>query len=159
MINGKKIPTCPYCGTAMQCDSEEYITGGGYAMYGCHKCRSTSPIKEDGASLDKAVSDAYVAAMQRREEPNRVLFLAEVVENCNADEWEFVWLEEKKMPYKHINQHCGIYADEKAKTITFCYPHTVSETRMPMSDYNREWRCWLYKPTMREAAKTPWEES
>lgn len=48
MINGKKFPPCPYCGTAMQCDSEEYITAVclvlhrdyGFGQGRCHKVLS-----------------------------------------------------------------------------------------------------------------------
>lgn len=50
----EKFPHCPYCGTEMRCDSERYITGGGYAAYRCPKCRSMSPIKEDMESFGNA---------------------------------------------------------------------------------------------------------
>lgn len=67
MTDHKPAPRCPYCGTPMVW--EEKIEGA--CWYECYKCGATAPTEE-------TVQAAYEAAMQRWQEPNRVLKIGEV---------------------------------------------------------------------------------
>lgn len=153
----KQAPRCPYCGTEMQCDSEEYITGGGYAVYGCPKCRAMSPIKEDGASFDKAISDAYVAATKHWQEPNRLLTLEEI---CTA---EVCWTETPRASLEAcrivMREYTSFPEGKPVKSFDFYSTgETVPWCYRP-EEYGVSVRCWLRKPTPEEMANTPWEEN
>lgn len=98
----EKFPHCPYCGTEMRCDSERYITGGGYAAYRCPKCRSMSPINEDMESFSNACKNAYYDAMHRCKPHNQVLTIDDLLKTVCC--WGFggdpeqeiiMWLEYK----------------------------------------------------------------
>lgn len=96
-------------------------------------------------------------AWNRRAAPeNRVLTMEELCECVYADDWSFVWLEDK-----------GILATEQicawrmtSKYFVFAYVGAIEdEAKKELTEENgKEWRCWLRKPTAEEMANMPWEE-
>lgn len=161
MSNDEKYPHCPYCGTKMRCDSERYITGGGYAAYRCPKCLSMSPIKEDIESFGKACSKAYAAAIKRSKTQNQVLTIDDLLEIMfwkNDPEQEIImWLEYKDgiKGYTVIN---GMEAHGDRTFFKFDLLGAGGVFKLEDNIYGSLWRCWLFKPTQKALKETPWEE-
>lgn len=141
MTDHKPLPRCPYCGEHM---CLEYNSKSVY-WYECYKCGATTPTEE-------AEQAAYEAAMNRWQEPNRVLTLEEVREYCKqgagaaplwvgfqnvprVSRWMVVCNPEEVCSNDAVRNYCGGIADM----------------------YNKTWRCWLRKPTAEEMESTPWE--
>lgn len=142
MTDHKPIPRCPYCGGEMKKRLlSDYKT---LCFWLCPKCNATSP------SADTA-EEAYTAAMQRWQEPNRMLTLEEVKEQ------RAVWLEEnigEPRPtifyangYLHHSVFMGGFGDSDDVDSNVWYDD---------EDYGVDWRCWLRKPTQEERKNVPW---
>ena len=141
MDNNKAKPICLYCGTPMALEDN---SEGAY-WYECYKCGATAPTEETEQA-------AYTAAMQRWQEPNRVLALKEIKKQ------QEVWLEEnigEPRPaifyvngYPHHSVFIGKFDDSDDFDSDVWYDN---------EDYGVDWRCWRRKPTQEEMAGTPWE--
>lgn len=142
----KPAPRCPYCGHKM---------GRYYAyddfFFRCPKCRVASPDRDTEA-------EAYAAAMQRWQEPNRVLTLEEIIDKVfDAIGGVPVWVE-------HINDTGQKLAWKLSGWQVVCgAEHCVlifeTEYRVNTRNINKTWRCWLRKPTQEERERTPWEKT
>lgn len=131
---------CPYCGHKMV---HQYVYGDHF--FRCSKCRAVAPDKDTEA-------EAYTAAMQRWQEPNRVLTLEEVQEHCKQGvDAAPLWVEFSGFP----SASHWIVVDSPDEV--FC-TDTVRNFCMSYVDiYKKSWRCWLRKPTKEEMEGTPWE--
>lgn len=141
MIDNKPLPRCPYCGTPMV--GEERIERAYW--YKCYKCGATAPTEE-------TVQTAYISAMQRWQEPNRVLTLEEVREHCKqgADAAP-LWVEFSGFPSASHWMVVDI-PDE-----VFCTDTVRNFCMSYVNVYKKSWRCWLRKPTQEEMEAMPWE--
>ena len=141
----KPAPRCPYCGHKM---------GRYYAyddfFFRCPKCRVASPDRDTEA-------EAYAAAMQRWQEPNRVLAMEEVEAACGLDnETVLLWVEFNcKGVCTLAYQYCTM--GQAIATVYMIRPYDEVETDFSKMDYCNKWRCWLRKPTQEEMAGPPWE--
>ena len=143
MIDNKPAPRCPYCGTPMV--GEERIEGA--CWYECYKCGATAPTEETEQA-------AYTAAMQRWQEPNRVLTLEEVREYCKqgADAAP-LWVEFSGVPSaSRWMVTCALNETSCNDTIRNYCGHLFTV-------YKKSWRCWLRKPTQEEMEAVPWEST
>lgn len=146
----KPAPRCPYCGTPMV--GEERIEGAYW--YECYKCGATAPTEETEQA-------AYTAAMQRWQEPNRVLTLGEVQVLAYAGyEQQHVLAVEYRAIIKggaNVFRPC-VVAPERLRMIEIWEIYNgASMTLMEKSMYGKRWRCWLRKPTQEEREAAPWE--
>lgn len=135
---------CPYCGHKM---AHQYVYGDHF--FRCHKCRAVAPDKDTEA-------EAYTAAMQRWQEPNRVLTMEEVEDACELDnETVLLWVEFNcngvcTLAY----QYCTM--GEAIATVYMIRPYDEVETDFSKMDYRKKWRCWLRKPTKEEMEAVLW---
>lgn len=135
----KPAPRCPYCGHKM---------GRYYAyddfFFRCPKCRVASPDRDTEA-------EAYAAAMQRWQEPNRVLAMEEVKEQ------RAVWFEKvdfypvPAIFYSYRYPHHSVFGGKFEGRDDFDDNNLYDN-----EDYGVEWRCWLRKPTKEEMEAVPW---
>lgn len=87
----KPTPRCPYCGGEMK--KRVLSDYGMLCFWRCPKCRATSPSAN-------TAEDAYTAAMQRWQEPNRVLTLDEVRERYEEGTSDSpLWIDFKQLPF------------------------------------------------------------
>lgn len=131
-------PKCPGCGADMEL---MYLCNAAFC-YVC-KCGWDSPVGIDSES-------AFRMAMYRVEPKNRVLTLEEVSAHCaeGADAAP-LWVEFDE----GINGWVLI-----APVRETCKMDFVSKYLAMMGIlYEKEWRCWLRKPTKEEMEGTPWE--
>lgn len=152
MTDHKPIPRCPYCGTPMV--GEEKIEGAYW--YECYKCGATAPTEE-------TVQAAYTAAMQRWQEPNRVLTLGEVQALAYAEyEQQHVLSVEYRAIIKgaeNVFRPC-VVAHESLSMVGILELYNGANMRlMEKSMYGKCWRCWLCKPTVEEMEAVPWEST
>lgn len=142
MTDHKTLPRCPYCGAPMV--GEERIERAYW--YKCYKCGATAPTEE-------TVQTAYISAMQRWQEPNRVLTLEEVREHCKqgADAAP-LWVEFSGFPSASHWMVVDI-PDE-----VFCTDTVRNFCMSYVNVYKKSWRCWLRKPTQEEMATMLWRE-
>lgn len=144
----KPNPSCPYCGSEMD---HWYSLAIGRQHYVCPECYASSPAKGDEL-------EAYTAAMQRWQEPNRVLTMEEVEAACGLDnETVLLWVEFNcngvcTLAY----QYCTM--GEAIATVYMIRPYDEAETDFSKMDYCKKWRCWLRKPSAEEMSTTPWRE-
>ncbi len=159
----EKFPHCPYCGTEMRCDSERYITGGGYAAYRCPKCRSMSPIKEDMESFGNACKNAYYDAMHRCKPHNQVLTIDDLLKTVCC--WGFggdpeqeiiMWLEYKDV-IKGYTVVKGMEAHGEKTLFKFSLLGADGVFKLDADACGSRWRCWSFKPTQNALKETPWE--
>ena len=130
---------CPYCGHKMV---HQYVYGDHF--FRCPKCRVASPDRDTEA-------EAYEAAMQRWQEPNRVLTLDEI------KALQAVWVEDISrgialaivFPTDSKNYSCVI-AD---------YDESDDNVWFDNAEYGKHWRYWLRKPTQEEMEAVPWAEN
>lgn len=128
---------CPYCGHRMV---HRYVCGDHF--FCCPKCSAVAPDKDTEA-------EAYTAAMQRWQEPNRMLTLDEI------KELRAVWVEDISrgiapaivFPNDTKNYSC-VVADYDASDDNVWFDN---------AEYGKHWRCWLRKPTQEERENVPWE--
>lgn len=123
---------CPYCGHKMV---HHYVYGDHF--FRCPKCRAVAPDKDTEA-------EAYTAAMQRWQEPNRVLTLKEL----NAHNG-FVWCEYRG----YANDSDPGYVENG----TLSVDGDSLSWQESQSGYGEYWRCWRRKPTHEEREAVPWE--
>lgn len=140
----KPAPRCPYCGHKMV---HYYVYGDHF--FRCPKCRAVAPDKD-------TKEEAYTAAMQRWQEPNRVLTLEEIIDKVfNTISGVPVWVEHiddtgQKLAWKLSGWQVVCGAER-------CVLIFETEYRVNTRNINKTWRCWLRKPTQEEMAGTPWE--
>lgn len=132
MTDHNPKPRCPYCGHKMV---HQYVYGDHF--FRCPKCRSKAPDRGTEA-------EAYEAAMQRWQEPNRVLTLSEL----NAHNG-FVWCEDRENANYSLPGHV-----ENGGLYVAVVPPSWQESQ---GGYGGHWRCWLRKPTAEEREAVPWE--
>lgn len=134
---------CPYCGHKMV---HQYVYGDHF--FRCPKCRVASPDRDTEA-------EAYAAAMQRWQEPNRVLTLEEIIDKVfDAISGVPVWVE-------HINDTVQKLAWKLSgwqvvRGAERCVLIFETEYRVNTRNINKTWRCWLRKPTLEEMEAAPW---
>lgn len=131
-------PKCPGCGA----DMELVNLCNAAFCYVC-KCGWDSPVGIDPES-------AFRMAMRRAEPKNRVLTLEEVDAHCEGGaDAAPLWVEFDG----GINRWVLI-----APARETCKMDFVSKYLAMMGIlYEKEWRCWLRKPTKEEMEATPWE--
>lgn len=137
---------CPYCGHKMV---HQYVYGDHF--FRCPKCRVASPDRDTEA-------EAYAAAMQRWQEPNRVLAMEEVEAACGLDnEMVLLWVEFNcKGVCTLAYQYCTM--GQAIATVYMIRPYDEAETDFTKMNYCKKWRCWLRKPTKEEMEAVPWEK-
>lgn len=166
MSDKEQTVHCPYCGTEMQLYyKQSCFSDCEYVAYRCPKCLIHSPMKmidylEPGS---KALSDAYIAAMTRYEEPNRVLTLDEVIEIAreNQDGYNRIsWLEEVDVRRISTPGFLGGYGIHSEIYVNFDFYEVVTEYPdcLPTEGYGKKWRLWMRNPTANEMRDTPWED-
>lgn len=144
MADNNPLPRCLYCGGEM---THRYVCGDNF--YLCDTCHSSSPEKI-------AKEDAYTAAMQRWQEPNRVLTMDEIIDMVfDAVGGVPVWIEhindtEQKLAWRFSGWQ--VVRGAERCVLIFGTGHSVDTENI-----NKTWRCWLRKPTDKEMATTPWE--
>ena len=132
-----EIPKCPGCGA----DMELVKLCNAAFCYVC-KCGWGSPVGIDPES-------AFRMAMRRAEPKNRVLTLEEVDAHCEggADATP-LWVE-----FDGGTNGWVLIAPVRET----CKMDFVSKYLAMMGIlYEKEWRCWLRKPTETERWETPW---
>lgn len=147
MSEKKLMPKCPYCGWEMQHQFDYPMSYCDVRFY-CKHCNAMSPsargCQTSTESVEKALEEAYKAAMKRYEEPNRVLTLEEL-KHYNG----FIWCESRDGEVFEPGWVEDMYAyGRECETINLC-------------NENIDWskgRCWLRKPTEQEMENTPWED-
>ena len=157
----KPAPRCPYCGEAM------YEAGNStYRWYMCPRCLSGSTRKSinkteyptERLAVIAALQKSRKAAINRWQEPNRVLTLEEIEDACKLDnEMVLLWVEFNcngvcTLAY----QYCTM--GQAIATVYLIRPYDEAETDFSKLDYRKKWRCWLRKPTAEEMATMPWRE-
>lgn len=160
MTDHNPLPRCPYCGGEMYEDGNST-----YRWYMCPRCLSGSPRKRidkteyptERLAVIAALQKARKAAMNRWQEPNRVLTLEEIIDKVlDAVGGVPVWIEhindtEQKLAWK-LSGWKVVRGAERCVLI-FGTGHSVSTENI-----NKTWRCWLRKPTAEEMATTPWRD-
>lgn len=151
MTDHKPAPRCPYCGTPMVW--EEKIEGT--CWYECYKCGATAPTEE-------TVQAAYEAAMQRWQEPNRVLTLSDLallVQDALAG--VPVWLQHKNDTDDYLRwQYSGWHILTDVHNTRYKEIQLDDDNSKWLEDMNMGimWRVWLRQPTQKEMEDTPWEK-
>lgn len=160
MTDHNPLPRCPYCG------GEMYEAGNStYRWYMCPRCLSGSSRKiinkteypTERLAVIAALQKARKAAMNRWQEPNRVLTMDEIIDKvfdavCGMPVWiEHINDTEKKLAWR-LSGWQVVRGAERCVLI-FGTGHSVSTENI-----NKTWRCWLRKPTAEEMATTPWRE-
>lgn len=159
-MSNEKFPVfCPYCGAKMLLKNEIFnlqATDGNRARY-WYRCRNEgcecdSPTRE-------TAEEAYKAAMKRRQEPNRVLTLDEVLEiacdDYNTEQETVMYLE-----YREDYEGYAIVTDLETdgSKILLEFSGIGGGGKQNEKDYGSLWRCWRRKPTKNERENTPWED-
>lgn len=138
----KQMPRCPGCGKEMR----PYQAEGYAPRYAC-ECGWLAPMGFNNES-------AYIAAMTRWQEPNRVLTLEDA--GNVLVRLEPVWLEIKRM-----DGGCWYgNGDMIMATLKQAYrghPLSYRPDNEWDDDYGKLWRCWFRRPTDEERANAPWE--
>jgi DNA-directed RNA polymerase subunit RPC12/RpoP len=139
---------CPYCGNEMFYFERKTTGYGVMGYYLCRACEARAPridnIRIDAADMKDA---AYAAAMQRWQEPNRVLTLDEVKELNGCPVWcedrdgSGVWALVDNGEDKCFDTDYGDWE-------FYCYGWTNE----------RGWRAWTGKPTDEERKAVRWED-
>lgn len=148
-----ETPKCPYCGDRMALHVLPHTTEQEFfsAWYQCVTCESTSPrIEFIGNTSQTKIEERLQAVSSRRAEPkNRVLTLEEVDAHCEGGaDAAPLWVEFDG----GINRWVLI-----APVRETCKMDFVSKYLAMMGIlYEKEWRCWLRKPTEEERQETPW---
>jgi len=146
-------PKCPYCGDRMEtCTSLitpalDLIS----AWYQCVTCESTSPrIEFSGNTSNEKIIERLQAAASRRAEPkNRVLTLEELDAYCEGGaDAAPLWVEFDG----GINGWVLITPVRETCKMDFVSKYLAMMGIL----YEKEWRCWLRKPTDAEMRETPW---
>lgn len=153
--DSKPAPRCPYCRKEMGLNELFEREKGWVASLIC-KCGACAPIVIGEKTALSAIEAAYNAAMTCWQEPNRPLTAEEAVAICTADNWELVWLEERK-PKLRLNQYCGWF--ETYISLAFVSPGSNDNVERLKAEYGQRWRCWLREPTVQEMVETPWGEN
>lgn len=155
-MSNEKFPVfCPYCGAKMLLKNEIFnlqATDGNRARY-WYRCRNEgcecdSPTRE-------TAEEAYKAAMKRRQEPNRVLTLDEVLEIACDDyntEQETVMYFEYREDYEGYAIVTDLETD--GSKILLEFSGIGGGGKQNEKDYGSLWR----KPTKNERENTPWED-
>ena len=148
----KPAPRCPYCGKGMEIDTfENYLGWCGQAV--CKACKSRGVLKRYHAEQAEAEQAAYAAAMQRWQEPNRVLTLGEIISKVSdAVGGVPVWVEQQELGWAWAGWQ--VLRGTERCVLMFGPTVGIADTQ----NINRTWRCWLRKPTRAETEAVPWEK-
>nr|DAF31736.1 MAG TPA: HTH-type transcriptional regulator [Caudoviricetes sp.] len=144
MTDHNSLPLCPYCGDEMKKRVlSDYKT---LCFWLCPKCSATSPSAN-------TAEDAYAAAMNRWQEPNRVLTLEEVQEHCKQGvDAAPLWVEFSGFPseshWMAVDLPDEVFCTDTVRNFCMSYVNT----------YKKSWRCWFRKPTQKEMTTVPWRE-
>lgn len=131
----KPAPRCPYCGNGNEMKKRVLSDYKTLCFWLCPKCSATSPSAN-------TAEDAYATAMQRWQEPNRVLTIGEV----------------QGLAYgEYVFSPCVIVHDSLSMVGILELYDGASMKLMEKSMYGKRWRCWLRKPTREEMEAVPWE--
>lgn len=146
-------PKCPYCGDRMEIHIRSYATEQELfsAWYQCVTCESASPRIDFIGNMSQTTIEKRLQAMSsRRVEPeNRVLTLEEVEAYCEggADATP-LWVE-----FDGGTNGWVLIAPVRET----CKMDFVSKYLAMMGIlYEKEWRCWLRKPTAEEMEDALW---
>lgn len=148
-----ETPKCPYCGDRMALHVLPHTTEQKFfsAWYQCVTCESTSPrIEFIGNTSQTKIEERLQAVSSRCAEPkNRVLTMEELKAYCEGGaDAAPLWVEFDG----GINRWVLI-----APVRETCKMDFVSKYLAMMGIlYEKEWRCWLRKPTEAERRETPW---
>ena len=121
------------------------------AQYKCMTCESTSPRIEfsGGTSNEKIIERLQAAASRRAEPKNRVLTLEELDAYCEGGaDAAPLWVEFDG----GINGWVLITPVRETCKMDFVSKYLAMMGIL----YEKEWRCWLRKPTDAEMRETPW---
>lgn len=158
MMNNEKkqAPHCPYCGAEMILEDNEDVLFGLFSdeekMY-WYQCNTPSCGIHSPANHTK--EGAYKAAMKRRQEPNRVLTLEEVLEIANENNVQYnhvCWLERNS----NYSIWPGCIDTLEDGYLTFNEVGSEEFDRYTAKEYGIEWRCWLRMPTKEEREAVEW---
>lgn len=135
--------TCPYCGAEMARSEifdgwDENADAPIGSFYRC-ECGASSPEAKPDA--------AYAAAMQRWQEPNRVMTWDEVVARCKAGEPIVIQLGDDAANPFYIIGFNQIYEG----SVQVFHMRTYRNR-----EYGETWRCWSHRPTDEERAGARW---
>lgn len=150
-------PKCPYCGDRMEIHIRSYATEQALfsAWYQCVTCESASPRIDFIGNMSQTTIEKRLQAMSsRRVEPkNRVLTLEEVKAYCEggADATP-LWYDEKG---HYVSRWMVIDLPELAFGSTATVKRLVN-TEFYIATYEKNWRCWLRKPTKEEMEDALW---
>lgn len=142
MTDHKPSPRCPYCGGEMK--KRVLSDYGMLCFWRCPKCRATSHSAN-------TAEEAYAAAMQRWQEPNRVLTLEE------AKERRAVWIETISHGIAPAILFNYKYGPKHRSIIVADFDEVDDNIWFDNAEYGKHWRCWLRKPTQEEREAAPWE--
>ena len=87
-------------------------------------------------------------ALLKAQEP-RVMTLEEV----NALDWDYCYLEQERLPGKEYRGMLGKYI----MTCVTWPSITAAKISSGAENYGRTWRCWTERPTDEQREATPWE--
>lgn len=156
MPDKKQAPRCPYCGAEMTLEDNEDVLFGPFTdeekMY-WYQCNVPSCGIHSPACHTKA--GAYKAAMERYEEPNKVLTLDEVLKIANENNnWRnhVCWLE-RNSNYPICP---GCIDTLEDGYLTFYEVASEEFDRYTAKEYGIEWRCWLRMTTKEECETVEW---
>ena len=89
-----------------------------------------------------------VLELLKSQEP-RVMTLEEV----NALDWDYCYLEQERLPGKTYRGMLGKYI----MTCVTWPSITAAKISQTVDNYGKTWRCWTFKPTKDQREAVPWE--
>lgn len=98
-----------------------------------------------GSDIGEAIAKAVEAL--KAQEP-RVMTLEEV----NALDWDYCYLEQERLPGKEYRGMLGKYI----MTCVTWPSITAAKISQGMDNYGKTWRCWTSRPTDAQREATPW---
>lgn len=165
MTDHNPLPRCPYCG------GEMHEAGNStYRWYMCPRCLSGSPRKiinkteypTERLAVIAALQKARKAAMNRWQEPNRVLTLEEVqgLAYGKYEQQHVLSVEYRAIIEGTENMFSPcVIAHESLSMVGILELYDGANMKlMKKSMYGKRWRCWLRKPTQEEMEAVPWEK-
>lgn len=162
-------PKCPFCGVKMDfidtnVSFDDYDVNWRQCWYRCPHCLIPSPICV-------TESDAYIAATKRKQEPNHVLSISELLniasKNFNGlsalDQEDVVWIEcrDKNNGYVTITNVERYDYTSKFHSLWFDFSsindRSALKYNLSNNTYGLFWLCWYKTPTHAEQKEIRWE--
>jgi len=100
----------------------------------------------EGSATDQTLNKAI--DLLKAQQP-RVMTLDEV----NALDWDYCYLEEKRLPGKEYRLVCG----EHILTCVTWPSITAAKITYGFDGYGKTWRCWTSRPTEAQRAAEAWQ--